>query len=173
MKVSKELLDHIKAENAKTKAWIAEAPGRGAGLYPEDEAYWVERGIFTVAELERENLITFIYDGHKDAYGFRNRGYDFDSMSMDELEAEADRISDAIEAENKRMEEMEKANIAKFEALLKQYTPMAGSENNAIKWLLEGENLLNEYDVGYVQYTFGLPYSYKTEQFESVLRECR
>ena len=173
MKVSKELLDYVKAENVKTKAWIAEAPGRGAGLYVEDEAHWEERGIFTLADLERDSLITYIYDGHKDAYGFRNRGYDFDAMSLEDLKAEADRISDAVQAENKRMEEMENANIAKFEALLKQYTPMAGSENAAIKWLLEGENLLNEYDVGFVQYTFGLPYSYKTEQFESVLRECR
>ena len=132
MKVSKELLDHVKAENVKTKAWIAEAPGRGAGLYIEDEAHWEERGIFTIADLERENIINFIYDGHKDAYGFRNRGYDFDSMSMDELKAEADRISDAIQAENERMDEYYAENTAQFEKRIAEYESMAGSRENAI-----------------------------------------
>lgn len=158
-----ELLNHIKAENAKTRAWIKAGPGRAAGLYPEDEAYWVERGVSTVAELERENLITFIYDGHKDAYGFRNRGYDFDSMSMAELEAEADRISDAIEAENKRMEEMYAYNTAKFEKLVAKYEAMAGSRKSAIRWILQAEGLENEWDTGYICYSLGLPYSMQDE----------
>tara|TARA_Y100001970_G_scaffold292070_1_gene431781 strand:- start:3131 stop:3640 length:510 start_codon:yes stop_codon:yes gene_type:complete len=158
-----ELLNHIKAANAKTRAWVAAGPNRGAGLYPEDEAYWVERGISTVAELERENLITFIHDGHKDAYGFRNRGYDFDSMSMAELEAEADRISDAIEAENKRMEEMYAYNTAKFEKLVAKYEAMAGSRKSAIRWILQAEGLENEWDTGYICYSLGLPYSMQDE----------
>ncbi len=159
----KELLAHIKAENAKTRAWINEAPGRAAGLYPEDEAYWVERGISTVAELERENLITFIYDGHKDAYGFRNRGYDFDSMTMAELEAEADRISDAIEAENKRMDEMYARNTADFEKQVAKYLEMAGSREAAIRWILQAEGLEKEYDAGYICYSLGLPYKMEGE----------
>ena len=159
----KELLAFVKAENVKTREWINAAPGRAAGLYPEDEAYWVERGISTVAELERENLITFIYDGHKDAYGFRNRGYDFDSMSMAELEAEADRISDAIEAENKRMDEMYARNTAEFEKQVAKYLEMAGSREAAIRWILQAEGLEKEYDAGYICYSLGLPYKMEGE----------
>ena len=159
----KELLAFVKAENVKTREWINAAPGRAAGLYPEDEAYWVERGISTVAELERENLITFIYDGHKDAYGFRNRGYDFDSMSMAELEAEADRISDAIEAENKRMDEMYARNTADFEKQVAKYLEMAGSREAAIRWILQAEGLEKEYDAGYICYSLGLPYKMEGE----------
>tara|TARA_Y100000022_G_scaffold189743_1_gene189291 strand:+ start:183 stop:686 length:504 start_codon:yes stop_codon:yes gene_type:complete len=159
----KELLAFVKAENVKTREWINAAPGRAAGLYPEDEAYWVERGISTVAELERENLITFIYDGHKDAYGFRNRGYDFDSMSMAELEAEADRIGDAIEAENKRMDEMYARNTADFEKQVAKYLEMAGSREAAIRWILQAEGLEKEYDAGYICYSLGLPYKMEGE----------
>mgnify|MGYP003122955750 CR=1 FL=1 len=154
----KELLAFVKAENVKTREWINAAPGRAAGLYPEDEAYWVERGISTVAE-----LITFIYDGHKDAYGFRNRGYDFDSMSMAELEAEADRIGDAIEAENKRMDEMYARNTADFEKQVAKYLEMAGSREAAIRWILQAEGLEKEYDAGYICYSLGLPYKMEGE----------
>ena len=173
MKVSKELINHIEAENAKTKAWIAEDPSnRGAGLYPTDVRYWEDRGIFTIAQLEREDLISYIHDGHKDAYGFRNRGYDFDSMTLAELKAEADRISEAVAEEMERMDSMDQSNIAKFEALVTKYIPMAGSRDRAIHWILESENLLNEGDVGYVQYTLGLPYSYKTEEILNVLKKA-
>ena len=43
----KELIAEIKSRNIKTKAWVAEDPkNRWAGLYPEDEAHWVERGVY-------------------------------------------------------------------------------------------------------------------------------
>ena len=162
--MNQELINHIEAKNAETKAWIAEDPkNRWAGLYPTDPAYWAERGISTLAELERDELITFIYDGHKDAYGFRNRGYDFDSMTMAELEAEADRISDAIEAENKRMDEMYARNTADFEKQVAKYLEMAGSRENAIKWILQAEGLEKEYDAGYICYSLGLPYKMEGE----------
>ena len=173
MKVSKELLNHIKAANLKTRAWVAEDPkNRWAGLYPEDVRHWEDRGIFTLAQLERDELITHIYEGHKDAYGTKGRHYDFDAMSLEQLKAEADSISKAISEEMERMESFERDNISKFEALVEKYTSMAGSRKRAIHWMLETEDLLNEPDVGYVQYKFGLPYTYCTEEFVSVLKEA-
>ena len=57
-----ELIKEIKSRNIKTKAWVAEDPkNRWAGLYIEDEAHWVERGITTLADLERDELATYIY----------------------------------------------------------------------------------------------------------------
>jgi len=173
MKVSKELLNHIAAENAKTRAWIAEDPkNRWAGLYPETVKHWEDRGIFTLAQLERDELITHIYEGHKDAYGTKGRHYDFDAMSLEQLKAEADSISVAISAEMERMEAQERANISNFEKQIADLAEMGASRKDAIRWMLEAEGLKDEYDVGYVQYTFGLPYNYITEEFTSALKEA-
>jgi hypothetical protein len=38
--------------------------------------------VYTEAE-EREDLIIYIYEGHKTAFGVKGRHYDFDSMSID------------------------------------------------------------------------------------------
>ena len=163
-KVSQELINHIKNKNAEIEAWVAEDPkNRWSGTYITDVEYWEERKIFTVADLERDELINYIYDGHKEAYGFRNRGYDFDSMSMAELEAEADRIGDAIEAENKRMDEMYARNTADFEKQVAKYLEMAGSREAAIRWILQAEGLEKEYDAGYICYSLGLPYKMEGE----------
>ena len=171
MKVSKELLNHIEAANLKTKAWVAEDPNnRWAGLYPTDVRHWEDRGIFTMAQLEREELITHIYEGHKDAYGTKGRHYDFDAMSLEQLKAEADSISSAIASEMERMEAQERASIAKFENQIADLKKMGASREDAIRWMLDAEGLKDEYDVGYVQYTFGLPYSYKNEEFTAALK---
>ena len=91
-----ELIKEINSRNEKTKAWVAEDPkNRWAGLYVEDEAHWVERGITSLADLERDELATYIYEGHKDAFGTKGRHYDFDSMTLQELKDEADYISKA------------------------------------------------------------------------------
>ena len=69
-----ELIKEIKSRNIKTKAWVAEDPkNRWAGLYPEDEAHWVERGITTLDALERSELEEYIYDAHKTAFGCKGR----------------------------------------------------------------------------------------------------
>lgn len=169
-----DLLNHIKAANEKTRAWVAEDPkNRWSGLYPEDEAYWIERGISTVAELERDELITYIYDGHKSAYGFRNRGYDFDSMSLAELEAEADRISEAIDQANKEQDAYYKHNIKKLEEQIAETQSMgAASREDAIRWILQAENLINEYDVDYISYSLGVPYDHMKSEFEKVVQAC-
>jgi len=169
MKVSNELLAYIEERNLETKAWVAEAEGRWAGYYPTDARHWEDRGIFTLAQLERDELITHIYEGHKDAYGVKGRHYDFEAMSLEQLKAEADSISNAISIENERMDAQRRDSIKSFEAMVEQYAPMAGSRKRAIRWMLESENLLNEGDVGYVQYCIGLPYDYCKDELTSIL----
>ena len=51
--------------------------------------------VYTEAE-EREDLIIYIYEGHKTAFGVKGRHYDFDSMSIYDLKAEADYIERSI-----------------------------------------------------------------------------
>jgi hypothetical protein len=136
-----ELLTEIKARNAKTKAWVAEDPGnRWAGLYPEDEAHWAERGITTLADLERDELATYIYDEHKTAFGTKGRHYDFDSMSLEELRIEADYISTAAREQMDLEAAQEARALAQFKALVQETIANgAGNEETALRWLTEEE----------------------------------
>ena len=159
-----ELMAHIKAENIKTKAWVAEDPkNRWAGLYPEDEAHWVERGITTLEALERDELECYIYDAHKTAFGVKGRHYKFSEMSLQELKDEADYISKACDEQLALEAKMEKEATERFEASIKEYLPMAGSRKDAIRWLLQAEGLEDERDPGYICYSLGLPYSMEKE----------
>ena len=47
-------------------------------------------------EMLRESLISYISDAHKDAYGFRPRGYNYSEWSMEDLGEEVDRMSEVI-----------------------------------------------------------------------------
>ena len=159
-----ELMAHIKAENIKTKAWVAEDPkNRWAGLYPEDEAHWVERGITTLEALERDELECYIYDAHKTAFGVKGRHYDFKAMSLEELKDEADYISKACDEQLALEAKMEKEATERFEASVAEYQKMAGSRKDAIRWLLQAEGLEDERDPGYICYSLGLPYSMEKE----------
>jgi len=159
-----ELMAHIKAENIKTKAWVAEDPkNRWAGLYPEDEAHWVERGITTLEALERDELECYIYDAHKTAFGIKGRHYDFKAMSLQELKDEADYISRAGDEQMELEARMEKEATERFEASVAEYQQMAGSRKDAIRWLLQAEGLEDERDPGYICYSLGLPYSMEKE----------
>ena len=159
-----ELMAHIKAENIKTKAWVAEDPkNRWAGLYPEDEAHWVERGITTLEALERDELECYIYDAHKTAFGVKGRHYNFKAMSLQELKAEADYISKACDEQLELEAKMEKEATERFEASVAEYQKMAGSRKDAIRWLLQAEGLEDERDPGYICYSLGLPYSMEKE----------
>ena len=155
-----ELMAHVKAENAKTQAWVAEDPkNRWAGLYPEDEAHWVERGITTVEALERDNLATYIYEGHKDAFGVKGRHYDFEAMTTEELRAEADYISRSVREQMELEANMEKEAVARFEKAIAEYLAMGAEDREtAIRWVLQAEGLENEHDPSYVCYSLGLPY---------------
>ena len=159
-----ELMAHIKAENVKTKAWVAEDPkNRWAGLYPEDEAHWVERGITTLEALERDELECYIYDAHKTAFGVKGRHYKFSEMSLQELKDEADYISKACDEQLELEAKMEKEATERFEASVAEYQKMAGSRKDAIRWVLQAEGLEDERDPGYICYSLGLPYSMEKE----------
>ena len=136
-----ELITEIKARNAKTKAWVAEDPGnRWAGLYPEDAAHWLERGITSLADLERDELITYIYDEHKTAFGTKGRHYDFDSMSLEELRIEADYISAAAKEQMELEAAQEARALEAFKALVQETIRNgAGNEETALRWLTEEE----------------------------------
>ena len=65
-------------------------------------------------KMNRQDLCDFIYDAHKTAFGTKGRHYDFDSMSMADLEKEADYISEACNRVMAEEAAAEKKAIADF-----------------------------------------------------------
>ena len=94
------LAEHLAALNAKTLAWIAEDPAnRWAGLLTEDLTHWAEMGIHTVADFERYELETLVWDMYKDATGIRPRHLNLKSMSLEELQDLVNYCGRQIEAQ--------------------------------------------------------------------------
>jgi len=120
----KPLDQYLRERNAATEAWVAEAPGRWAGLYTEDLAHWAEIGVLTVRDLWRYEMETQYSDLHKDACGFRPR-VDLSKWSYDELVEETDRLFRYMESQAEHeaqweaeMEEMRKHDEAEHAAWL-------------------------------------------------------
>lgn len=94
------LAAYLAERNAATLAWIAEDPdNRWAGLIVEDLDFWAGMGVYTVEDYKRHDLISLIWDMYKDVTGIRPRHMDFDSMSLADLQQEADYLGSRIEAE--------------------------------------------------------------------------
>ena len=107
-----DLQKYIEAKNAK---WIAECEANGATWYTttvSDPAHWAEQGVFTVEDYKRSQLIRNISDAHKEAYGFRPRGYDWDNMSMDELLKWSNELSEECACESEREEARKAESVA-------------------------------------------------------------
>lgn len=160
-------LAYIQNRNAETQAWIDAGPDRWAGFLPESLEYWAEMGITSVAEYERDNLISFIRDASKDAYGFRMHR-DWDSMSMAELEDLADSVSKAAAEVAKREEEEQAKSVEKFEANVIDMIDMgAGDRTTAIRWMFDTMSGYDGYDSEFRAeafcYEWNLPFSMAKE----------
>lgn len=143
------LLELIQSKNAKTAAWVAEDPtSRWAGMITEDLSHWAEYDIHTAEDYERYELQTFIYEGHKDAFGVKGRHYDFSVMTMDELRAEADYISDAVNRQMEADRLQEESDLAEFKSLVQRTIEMgAGDEETALRWLTQDQQFYHGQDV--------------------------
>ena len=96
-----DLLNHIKALNAETQAWVDAVPGRGAGFLTEDLAHWSEYGITTPMEFDMYMLKCTIVDIHKSVYGFKPSWIGLGEMSMEELQKELEGLtSTCVEEED-------------------------------------------------------------------------
>ena len=155
------LLEHIKNINAKSKAWMAANPGSWAGMVVEDIKFWNDQGIFTVEDYERSNLETSVYEMHKEAYGVKGRHYNFKEMSNAELEKELDHLCDVAKREaeiEKRAEDDSYQNFEKTVANTIKHG--ANDREEAIRWILEAEDLIDYFDKepDYICHSLGLSY---------------
>lgn len=122
------LAAHLRSLNAKTEAWVAEDPdNRWAGLLVEDLAHWAEMGVHTVAQFERYEMETSIWDLYKEVNGFRPRHIDFKAMSDEELKREYDYL----------LREMEQQSVREAEYIEHCREIEAEQEKERLAWLAE------------------------------------
>ena len=88
---------------------------------------------------EREQLLIYISDTYKSAYGVRPRGM-YDDWSVEDLKVELDRLVDyANEVYEEEQIAAEKAADAFDEQILAVQASGAGNREQAIKWLVEAD----------------------------------
>ena len=110
---------------------------------------------------EREQLLTYISDVHKDAYGFRPRG-SYDNYSVVELKAELDRLCEIAEEEYKRQQELE---AEAYKALHKHLADLvsigARDFKQALAWDIQAEECEHDgfIDFGFYCYKKGIAYN--------------
>ena len=94
----------------------------------------------TIEQYERQSLISYISDAHKDAYGFRPRGYNYAEWSIADLEAEADRLSEAVTRAIEAEKVEQNRAVEAFEQAV-QNTIAMGADNRAtaLRWLTDAE----------------------------------
>ena len=153
------LLEHLKNINAKSKDEMAKTPGLWIGLITEDLDHWTSYGVTTPAQLDRYFLETDVYEMHKQAFGVKGRHYNFSEMSDDDLKKELDMLCEVA----KTVRETEKKyEEAAYQTFLKRITESmklgAETKEDAIKWILQAEDLENEKDTSYICYKLGLNY---------------
>lgn len=159
-----QLLAHVKAENAKTLAWIAEDPSnRWATTYSEDAADWEDRGITTLEELKRNELETFIYEVTKDTFGYRPSMEKYKSMTLEQLEAECESLSKSANDEFERECEREAEMFTRFEKRIADIQGVMNdmSKEDALRILIDSEGQAEDvkfYGYESLEYTLGIAY---------------
>ena len=107
---------------------------------------------------ERDQLLTYISDVHKDAYGFRPRGL-YNDMSVQELKVELDRLYEAASEEADRIHNIE---TRAWKALKSHYANLvnmgAKDFRQALAWDMEAEDC-ESWDFGFYCYHKNIPYS--------------
>ncbi len=160
--VEMKLVDYLKDINNKSREKMAKNPNWMIGLIVEDPKHWAGYGVHTVEDFQRWELETYIYDAHKDAFGVKGRHYDFASMTMEDLQKEADYISAEVERSINEEKEAEDENLKKFEQRIANTIENGASDREtAIRWILDAEGLVNEQDPEYICYSLGLSYNQK------------
>ena len=158
---------HIEASNAKH---VARAESEGWTFYTttvSDPAHWARYDVFTIEDYERHSLVSYISDAHKDAYGFRPRGYNYAEWSIAQLEAEADRLSDAVTNAIREREFTEAREVEALEVRIADLIAMGASDRDtAIRWICD--SIDHGGDLSYVCYELGVPYS-MVEEFQKAV----
>ena len=104
---------------------------------------------------EKEQLLQYISDAHKDAYGFRPRGQYGDDWSVEELRVELDRLCDYANEVYELEKAREVERLEEFEAhLVKLQEHGAENRMQALRWVIEADRDAQT-DPGFFMYMNG------------------
>jgi len=96
---------------------------------------------------EKEQLLSYISDQYKSAYGFRPNLTKYRVMSEDLLRDELDHLSKKVEEQMEQEETREKEDVEKFKKLIQDTIELgAGDEETALRWLTEEERIFSIMD---------------------------
>lgn len=99
------------------------------------------------------------WDMHKDAYGFRPRGIDTSSWTLEQFEEEFVILGQAIEREETSRKEAETKAVELFERRVAEMISIGAKDTAmAMRWIHEAEDTNGDND--YLAWTLGLPYQY-------------
>ena len=119
---------------------------------------------------EKEQLLQYISDAHKDAYGFRPRGQYGDDWSVEELRVELDRLCDYANEVYELEKAREVERLEEFEAnLVKLMNCGAKSRMEALRWIIEADEDAQR-DPGYFMYMNGFS-EYTTDAAKYLLQD--
>ena len=116
----------------------------------------------TIEMTPRQELISMYSDMHKDAYGFRPRGVNYDKFTDAELEAKLDSFEKVIETNIAEEKAWEILKIAEHKAMLNRYITEYGAENEtqALKWYIDAEGPFDDFqDVDQLLWRAGILHS--------------
>ena len=107
---------------------------------------------------ERDQLLTYISDTHKEAYGFRPRG-DYSGMSVQELSDWLDRLYEEAAEEAERIQNIEKESWNELKSHLANLVNMGAKDfRQALAWDMQAEDV-ESWDFGFYCYHKGIAYS--------------
>jgi len=108
----------------------------------------------TALEQARETY----WDMYKDAYGYRPRGVDTSTWTLEEFELEFAGLGSVIQREEADRKAAEAQAIVKFEDRVTNLMHTGTNRERVIAWLMDAEHANG--DSEYFCFTQGLPYNY-------------
>ena len=109
-----------------------------------------------LSKLEQAQYI--FWDMYKDAHGFRPRGIDTSSWTLEQFEAEFADLGSIIKKEDDQRKINEAEAIVKFEDRVLNLMHNGTNRDRVIAWLMDAEGANGDFE--YFCFTQGLPYGY-------------
>lgn len=162
--VTEALITEVTARNVERQTWLDEGAALGeqrwVGMYSTDPAHYAEREIFTVEDLNRNEILDTLYDMHRDAYNYRPDMSYYNALPYEQLVAEVAKIGEDLEREIAAEKERAQAREDRFLAALQEIMDVVQGADlaRAFQIKLEADGYADEQDRGYIEYCYGLEY---------------
>lgn len=114
-----------------------------------------------MSEIEKAQCI--YWDMHKDAYGFRPRGIDTSTWTLEDFKREFEVLDQVIEAEEEQRQDAEAFAVKNFEQQVTKTICMgARDRETALRWIMDASQANGDWE--YFCFLNGLPYGYFQEK---------